>query len=247
MLVLPNAWDAISARIVEAEGFPAVASSSAGCAAVLGYADGQRIPAAEMLMLVGRIAASVDVPVTADVEAGYGDPVETVRALVDAGVVGLNFEDMAHDELLPLPQQLDRIRAVRGVSAMLVINARTDIFLASHGDPATRFDRAVERLNAFLEAGADCAFAPGVEDAETIARLVQSVRGPLNILAGPSTPALSILESLRVARVSFGSGPSRVALGAFQRFVRELRRSGTFEALGSGTVPYAEVQKMLSE
>ena len=128
---------------------------------------------------------------TADVEAGYGDPVETARALLDAGVVGLNFEDMVHGELIDLPQQLDRIRAVRAASGMLVINARTDIFLASHGDAATRFDRAVERLNAFLEAGADCAFAPGVEDAESIARLVQSVRGPVNILAGPSTPALS--------------------------------------------------------
>src|SRR3984885_10038825 len=166
ILVLPNAWDAISARIVEAEGFPAIATSSAGVAGVLGYPDGQQIPRAEMLYLIGRIAATVNVPVTADVEAGYDDPAATTRDLIKAGVVGLNLEDMAGNELIPLAQQLETIRTViaaaKDARIPIVLNARPETFLLKHGDEATRFHRAVEPLNAFHAAGADCLFAPGV-------------------------------------------------------------------------------------
>src|SRR5580658_6066388 len=190
ILVLPNAWDAISARIVEAEGFPATATGSAGVAAVLGYPDGQRIPRDEMMFMVSRMAAAVSVPLTADVEAGYGDPAGTALAVIAAGAVGMNLEDMVDHELIPLPEQLETIRAVKAVGFPLVLNARTDIFLAKHGDEATRFDRAVERLNAFCDAGADCMFAPGVVDAGTIERLVKALNGPLNILAGIGTPSI---------------------------------------------------------
>lgn len=251
VLVLPNAWDAISARIIEAEGFPAIATSSAGVAAVLGYPDGQEIPQSEMLFLISGIAASVDVPVTADVEAGYGDPVQTALDLVDCGAVGMNLEDMAGHELLPLDDQLRLIREVRvageRAGVHVVINARTDIFLARHGDEGTRFERAVERLNAFRDAGADCLFAPGVTDAETIGGLVSAVNGPLNILAGPGAPSIPQLKALGVRRVSLGSGPSRVALGSLRRFARTLRDEGTFAALGTEAVPYAEVQSLLAQ
>src|SRR3984957_20649551 len=138
ILVLPNAWDAISARIVEAEGFPAAATGSAGVAAVLGYADGERIPRGEMMFMVARMAAAVTVPLTADVEAGYGDPAGTAREVIAAGAVGMNFEDMVDHELVPLHDQLDKIRSVKAaadaVGIPLVLNARTDIFLAKHGD-----------------------------------------------------------------------------------------------------------------
>ena len=158
ILVLPNAWDAISARIVEAEGFPAAATGSAGVAAVLGYPDGERIPRDEMMFMVGRMAAAVAVPLTADVEAGYGDPAGTAREVLAAGAVGMNLEDMVEHELVPLTEQLGKIRAVKAAADAsgipLVLNARTDIFLAKHGDESTRFDRAVERLNAFHDAGA---------------------------------------------------------------------------------------------
>lgn len=244
LLVLPNAWDAISARIVEAEGFPVVATSSAGLAAVLGFPDGQRVPPSEMLFLIERIAASVQVPVSADVEAGYGDPVKTAHDLAACGVVGMNLEDMADGELIPLGEQLAAIRSIRS-SSSVVINARTDIFLARHGDPETRFERAVERLNAFHDAGADCLFAPGVTDAETIARLTSALRGPLNILAGPGAPSLAEMKRLGVRRVSLGSGPSRVALGALRRFVRGLRDSGSLEALAGEAIPYPEIQTLL--
>jgi 2-methylisocitrate lyase-like PEP mutase family enzyme len=249
ILVLPNAWDAISARIVEAEGFPAIATSSAGVASVLGYPDGQRIPRAEMLFLINRIAATVNVPVTADVEAGYDDPAATTRDLIKAGVVGLNLEDMAGHELIPLTQQLETIRTViaaaKDSGIPIVLNARTDIFLAKHGDEATRFDRAIERLNAFHAAGADCLFAPGVTDHETIVRLVSNLKGPLNILATIPTLTVPDLQRLGVRRLSIGSGTSRVSLGALQRFARQIRDEGTLTPL-STAVPYAEVQKLLS-
>ena len=249
ILVLPNAWDGISARIVEAEGFPAGATGSAGCAAVLGYPDGQRIPPKEMLFMVSRICASVNVPITADVEAGYDDPAQTARDVIEAGAVGMNFEDMADHVLIPLDEQLAKIRAVKAAVASLpgfVLNARTDIFLAHHGDELTRVDRAVERLNAYREAGADCLFAPGVADAETIGRLAKAVKGPLNILATIGTPPVPELKRLGVHRVSLGSGPSRVSLGALQRFVRKLRDDGGFGPLATEAIPYAEVQKLLS-
>jgi 2-methylisocitrate lyase-like PEP mutase family enzyme len=246
MLVLPNAWDAISARIVEDEGFPAIATSSSGCAAVFGYADGQRIPRSEMIFLLGKIVSAVNVPVTADVEAGYDDVVQTARDVLDAGAVGLNLEDMANGELLSLEEQVKRIRMIRQSCGMsLVINARTEIFLARHGDPATRLERSVERLNAYFEAGADCAFAPGVIDAATIAQLVSALKGPLNILASPGAPSLAELRRLGVARVSLGGGPSRVALGALRRFARQLKADGALEALRTEAIPSAELQGLL--
>jgi len=250
VLVLPNAWDAISARIVEAEGFPVIATTSAGVAAVLGYPDGQKIPRSEMLFLIGKIAQAVDIPVTADIEAGYDDAAQTARDVIASGAVGMNLEDMAGNELLPLSAQIEMIGAVRAACAIagvpLVINARTDIFLAQHGDAATRFDRSVERLNAFYEAGADCLFAPGVVDRETIGRLAAAVKGPLNILATTGSPSIAEMKSLGVRRVSLGSGPSRVALGALQKLVRTLRDEGTFAGLGTGAMTYQQTQKLLS-
>lgn len=249
VLVLPNAWDAVSARVIEAEGFPVIGTTSAGLAAVLGYPDGQKIPQKEMLFLIGRIAHSVSAPVTADIEAGYGDAVKTALDLIACGVAGMNLEDMVGDELAPLRTQLSVIRAVRTAAAEdgvpLVINARTDIFLAKHGDAATRFDRAVERLNAFHAAGADCLFAPGVTDKKTIGRLAAAVTGPLNILASPGAPTIPEMKALGVRRVSLGSGPSRVALGSLRDMVRTLRDDGTFDALSAGAMSYAEVQKLL--
>jgi len=251
ILVLPNAWDAISARIIAAEGFPAAATGSAGIAAVLGYPDGQRIPRSEMMFMTARMAAAVSVPLTADVEAGYGDPAATAREVIAAGAAGMNFEDMVNHQLVPLSEQLERIRAVKAAAREsgipLVLNARTDIFLAHHGDESTRFDRAVERLNAFHEAGADCLFAPGVTDAATIERLVKGVKGPLNVLAGTGTPSVPELQRLGVRRLSLGSGTQRIALGAAQRFARHLRDQGTLTALATDAVPYAEVQRLLSE
>jgi 2-methylisocitrate lyase-like PEP mutase family enzyme len=250
VLVLPNAWDAASARIVEAARFPVVATTSAGLAAVLGYPDGQHIPQPEMLFLVRKIAKAVEIPVTADVEAGYADAVQTALDLIACGAVGMNLEDMVGGQLLPLEAQVETIRAIRAVTASegvpVVINARTDIFLAKHGDASTRFDRAVERLNAFHAAGADCLFAPGVVDTVTIGRLAKAIAGPLNVLATAGSPSIREMKALGVRRVSLGSGPSRVAAGALRRFVGTLRDYGTFDALSEEAIPYQEIQQLLS-
>lgn len=242
ILVLANVWDVVSARMVEQAGFPAIATSSAAVANSLGYPDGQRIPREEMLAAVKRIAAKVSVPVTADLEAGYGTTLEaiteTARGLVEAGAVGLNFEDSTGDDKKPLfdvAEQVEKIKCLRATGEKLgvhiVINARTDVYLEGVGEPASRFEHTVSRLKAYRKAGADCLFAPGVYDIETIGRIVRSVDGPLNILAGPKTPPIPELEKLGVARVSFGSWPMRAAMSAFERFVRELRERGTFASL----------------
>lgn len=257
ILVLANAWDVASARIVEELGYPAIATTSAGVAAALGYPDGQYISRDEMLDMVARIAAAVRVPVTADFESGYGTTVEhmadTARALVSAGAVGLNFEDTTgHDEssLVELDLQVKKILTIREVSASLgvplVINARTDIYLMPIGPPETRFDRTVERLRAYRKAGADCVFAPGITDAATIAKLVKAVDAPLNILANVAAPSIPELEKLGVARVSTGSGLMRAALGHARRVAKHLAETGTYSTLMDGAVPFAEIEQLMS-
>jgi len=243
LLLLPNAWDGASARIFERAGFPALATTSAGVAFARGYADGEKISRREMLDEVARIARLVKIPVTADVEAGYDDAVETARGVWAAGAVGMNLEDTAGAGLIDI---VPRVKAIRAAVPGMVLNARTDIFLNSIGEESTRFDRAVERLNAYREAGADCLFAPGVRDRETIARLVKAVHGPLNILAVAGLPAISELESIGVARVSVGSGPMRATLGLLERIARELHDRGTYQSMVEGAIAYADVNSLLS-
>jgi len=254
VLVLPNAWDVASARIFEETGFPAIATTSAGIAFSLGYPDGQRISREEMVARVARIARAVKVPVTADVESGYGfsaeDAARVTRELIGAGAVGMNLEDASgnpENPLVDLQLAVEKIKAAREAAAQLrvpiVVNARSDVYLQP-GDPDTQYAEALRRLIAFREAGADCVFAPGLKDAETIGRLVKAVLCPLNILAGPGTPPIAELEKLGVARVSLGSGPMRATLGLLREIADELRTTGTYDAL-DGAVPYAEMNKVL--
>jgi 2-methylisocitrate lyase-like PEP mutase family enzyme len=245
-LILPNAWDGASARIFEDAGFPAIGTTSGGVAFALGYPDGERLTRQEMLGVVALIARIVKIPVTADVEAGYGDPVETARQVWAAGAVGMNLEDIVGGELNDLKKQQAAIRGIRAAVPGMVINARTDIFLNAIGDEATRFERTVERLNAYADAGADCLFAPGVRDRETIGKLVKAVRGPLNILATAGSPDIAEMKSLGVSRVSVGSGPMRATLGLVDRIARELRDRGTYDAMLDGAIPYADVNRLLA-
>lgn len=243
-LLLPNAWDAASARIFEDAGFPAVATTSAGVAYALGYPDGQRVPAGEMIKAIARIVRAVRVPVTADVEAGYGSAAETARALIEVGAVGMNLEDAEGATLVPLDEQVARNRSVRAAAPEIVINARTDIFLAQHSDASSRLERTIERLRAFVEAGADSVFVPGVRDAETIGKLVRAVDVPLNILAGEGTPPVAELKRLGVGRITIRSGGMRATLALTRRIAMELRDLGTYEAFTRETIPYAEVNKL---
>jgi len=256
-LLLPNAWDVASARIFEDAGFPAVGTSSAGVAFALGYPDGQKISRGEMLAVVHRIAEALHLPVTADVEAGYGtkpeDAAETARQVIAAGAVGMNLEDAIPDKpdaLADLNLQIEKIRAVNEISERagiaFVLNARTDVFLAEIGAAETRLARAIERLNAYREAGAQSLFAPGVKDQETIAQLANGVRGPVNILATAGTPRLAELEKLGVARVSVGSGPMRATLGLLSRIARQLHDEGNFSLMTDGAMTYADANRLFT-
>jgi 2-methylisocitrate lyase-like PEP mutase family enzyme len=254
-LVLVNAWDAASARLAVAAGAPAVATSSAAAANQLGYPDGQAISRDEMLAAVGVIARAVEVPVTADMEAGYGDDAGAARAtalgVTEAGAVGLNLEDTADaGGLLPVERFVEKIAAVRAVGEEtgipLVLNARTDVFIRQIGDPDTRLDHSVERGRAYLAAGADCVFVPAVVDEATIGALARGIDGPVSVLATAATPTVPVLARLGVARISLGPGPYRAALTAMRRMAEEVYGMGTFSALADVTLTHADVQQLLA-
>jgi 2-methylisocitrate lyase-like PEP mutase family enzyme len=255
VVLLPNVWDVASARIVGEAGFQAIATTSAGIAFAQGFPDGQKIPADRMLAAIAHIAAAVRVPVTADVEAGYGqrpeDADRTARGVIEAGAIGMNFEDATGDAdhpLTELPLQLERIHAIReaaeNTSVPLVLNARTDVYLLQIGDQATRYDEAVRRLAAYRDAGADCVFVPGVRDAETIGRMVADLKCPVNILGVPGSPSVPELVKLGVKRISLGSGPMRASLGFLRRLAEEVKTSGTYKLM-EGAPSHAEMNKLM--
>src|SRR5438093_5906787 len=205
MLVLPNAWDAGSARIFVEAGFPALATTSAGIAFSLGYPDGERISRDEMLAAVGRITLRISIPITADMEAGYGETpdavAETVRGVIDAGAVGMNLEDRIEEKhLIDFSLSVERVRAARraadATGVRLVLNARTDAFEAPEIPREKRLAEAVRRGNAFREAGGDSVFVPFVGDRGPIEPLVQQIRAPVNILGTPNPAALKDVAAL---------------------------------------------------
>lgn len=237
LLLLVNVWDVISARVVaDTPGTTALATASHSVAAAYGYPDGEQIPRDLMIEAVGRIAGAVDLPVTADLEAGYGDPGDTIARAIDVGIVGANLED----QLKPLP---DAVRAVADAVAAgeragipFVLNARTDAFLrAGDRDPHAVLADAIERGRAFLEVGAPVVFVPGRLDEEQVLALVDAF-GPqrLTMLPVKGAPSLDRLEELGVARVSFGPFPQRVALTALQEMVEGVVRG---EGIPEGTRP----------
>jgi 2-methylisocitrate lyase-like PEP mutase family enzyme len=255
-LVLVNAWDAASARIIEELGFPAVATTSAGIAWAEGFADGEHISRERMLARVEVIARAVSVPVTADLESGYGpsvrDAIDTAKGAIEAGAVGLNFEDAVGggSELIESEHQAERITAMRQagteMGVALVINARTDVYLAQVGDDdAWRFAEATRRADRYLRAGADCVFIPGVADEESIAALVSAVRGPLNVLAAAATPSVRRLQELGVARVSVGSGAMGYVLAQFRDIAFAMRDGGSFE-FAAQRIPHAHMNALVA-
>jgi 2-methylisocitrate lyase-like PEP mutase family enzyme len=249
ILILPNAWDSASARVFEEAGFRAVATTSAGLAASLGYPDGERAPLDDVLWVVRHITETVSIPVSVDLEAGYGDTPEAVgrscRAVLAAGAVGVNIEDGVASSLRDLNAQIERIVAAKEASGLFV-NARTDVFLRRVGPPETWFDHAVKRANAYHDAGADCFFVPGVTDGETIERLAGALKGALNVLAGPGTPRAGDLERAGVARVTLGSGPMRSTMALTRRIAQELLATGTYRSFLDDTLPFDEANRLFS-
>lgn len=254
ILVLPNAWDCVSARLFEQAGFPAIATTSGGIAAILGYPDGERISPREMLQIVGRIVESVSAPVTADLEAGYGktatEVAETMRQAIAVGVAGVNLEDGRgpNQPLAKIVHQTDIIKAVCEVAAAcdipLVLNARVDVYLYGTGAHADRFKQAVERAIAYHDAGADCVFPIGLKDRETIARFVREIPCPVNIMAGHGAPAISELEEIGVRRATFGTGMMRAILPFVQKMAKELRASNQSDLLEQTEFSHATVNEL---
>lgn len=249
--VLPNAWDPGSARILEQVGFPAIATTSAGIAWSCGVPDGGALDRETMLEHVARIVAAVEVPVTADLEAGYGDTPDdvgnTVSRAAELGAVGANIEDADGDGLFGIDEAAARIAAARAAAptGTFVLNARTDTYFAGIGGDV--FAETVERAARYLEAGADCVFVPGVVEEETIRALAEAIPGPLNVVAGlASTTDAPTLFRLGVTRVSLGGSLARAGLTALERAGRELLGSGTLGFL-DGAIGYADLQRRFAD
>lgn len=231
-LLLPNAWDAASARAVVDAGFPVVATTSGGVAQALGYEDHQGAPANEMLAAAARIARVVDVPVTVDAEAGYGlEPAELVERLKAVGAAGCNLEDTDHDAdaVRDADEQADWLRRVREAASAagfgLVINARIDVFLSAAPDlpQAELVPDALARARAYLEAGADCVYPIALWETDALRRFVEGAGGPANALAFPKAPPPSELAAMGVARVSWGGLLHRATMDQFSAALEQLR------------------------
>jgi 2-methylisocitrate lyase-like PEP mutase family enzyme len=256
-LLLPNAWDSASARLFEEAGFPAIATTSSGVSFSNGYGDGQQISRDEMLAVIKRISATVNIPVTADVEAGYGptpdDVAITVRGVLEAGAVGINLEDNTGygNPLYTVDAQAKRIAAGReaanqaGIS--LVINARTDTYLYQIGAAETRMQDTLDRAKAYLDAGASSIFVPGVLDRATIEELVRGIDGPLNVLVGPGAPPAPELFGWGVRRISVGGSAMQATMGLVRDIARELLQTGTYEKIGQYALTHAQAQQLMTQ
>ncbi|MEU3481143.1 isocitrate lyase/phosphoenolpyruvate mutase family protein [Streptomyces sp. NPDC033754] len=243
-LALANAWDVVSARLIEAAGAPAIATTSAGIAWSLGHPDGETLSPDRAVDHIARMVAAVDVPVTADIEGGYGQDAagvaETIARLLEAGVVGVNIEDGTRPSA-ELGARLTAARAAAERSGVpLFLNARTDTYLFGLGDPATRLEHTLERARRYVDAGADGIFVPGVTDPATIAELASGISVPLNIMAGPGAPHVAELGRLGVARVSLGSGVAQAAHAATRHAAQQLYDTGDYQPLADA-IPFPEL------
>lgn len=255
ILVLLNSWDVGSSKLIEACGYKAIATTSMGIAAALGYPDCQVIQLHEMIEVITRIVKGVQVPVTVDIEAGYGNNldeiIESVRKIIATGIVGINIEDSINlsPALIDETEFCERIAAIRSLSDSmgfhLVINARTDSFYTSSGSPQQKLSESIRRGNKYREAGADCIFVQPVWEKETIATLVKEIDAPINILSNPSLagglpPSVSELQDLGVARLSLGSSLMKATLAIIKNVADELSAKGTYGILSDCMTPASE-------
>jgi 2-methylisocitrate lyase-like PEP mutase family enzyme len=254
LLVLPNIWDPIGARILAAKGYPAVATASAAVSASLGYQDGEKINRSTLIDLLGRIARSVDVPVTADIETGYGESLSelelTAQQVIESGVVGVNIEDgLEEGGLRSVAEQCRRISTLRQIAdrrgVHLVINARVDSFISpSFEDGQRAMEEAVMRARAYAAAGADCIYPIGPGDEATVRVLRERIESPINILGSPTAAPLPLLREIGIDRVSFGPFVFRSCLRKFVDIVEGLLTDGDYSSLGN-PVSRAEVAEYL--
>jgi 2-methylisocitrate lyase-like PEP mutase family enzyme len=244
ILVMPGAYDVLSALLFEQMGFKAIQGTSGGIAAVLGYPDGEVMSREQFIEVSGQFAKAVSVPFNSDGEKGYGDEEgvkETVRALVARGVAGMNLEDGAakgRGGLVDLPVQLRKIKAVmetkRELGSEFFLNARVDSFHVITDDPKRALEEGIRRGNAYAEAGGDCIFYLNLHSAETIGTVAKEVKAPVSILAGPQSPSVSELQDIGLARVSYGSGFYKAAISGARRLAQEIQAHGTVNLLKEG-------------
>jgi 2-methylisocitrate lyase-like PEP mutase family enzyme len=255
ILVLLNSWDTGSSKLIEACGFKAVATTSMGIAASLGYPDSQVIQLAEMIEVIRGIVKAIQVPVSVDIEAGYGNNIneiiDSVRKIIETGIVGINIEDSIdlNPVLIDETEFCERISAIRALSDSLgfhlVINARTDSFYTSSGSQQEKLSESIRRGNRYREAGADCIFVQPVWEKATISTLVKEIDAPINILANPSIgagmpPTVRELQDLGVARVSLGSSLMKATLALIKKVADELSEKGTYNLLLDSLSPGPE-------
>jgi len=244
ILVMPGAYDVLSAILFEQMGFKAIQGTSGGIALALGYPDGEVMSRDLFVEVSGNFAAAVGVPFNADGERGYGDEAgvrDTVRALVARGVAGMNLEDGAakgKGGLVELHEQLRKIKAVmetrRELGSDFFLNARVDAFHVMPDDPKRAIHEAIHRGNAYAEAGGDCIFYLSLHSADTIGQVAKEVHAPISILAGPQSPSVKELQDLGVARVSYGSGFLKAAITGAKRLAQEIAEKGTCNLLKDG-------------
>lgn len=258
MLLLPNIWDPIGARILEAEGFPAAATASAAISSSLGYRDGEKIKLSTHLDIIRRITSSVEIPVTADIEAGYAADLsglkDSINQSIDTGIAGINIEDNTGAEgvLRSVDEQCKRIATVREVAESrginLVINARTDGFLSKTNKPKEEvIDDTIKRATEYIKAGADCIYPVGVLDLYTVKILRKEIESPLNILGSAKSVPLKTLQEIGINRVSFGPFIFRACLKKFADIVDELSVLGNYQSFAKNTFSFDDVQKFLKE
>jgi len=251
VLLLPNAWDGMSARLFVAVGFDALATTSGGVAWALGYPDGEQAPWSEVVAATARIVRSAQVPVTADIEAGYGETPSEVAAnvaeIIQAGVVGINLEDGLHGPIRSVEDASARLRAAREAAKKegvpIVLNARCDVYHLQHGEESTRFDATVERCKAYLAAGADCVYPFGLRDAGIIGKFVKAVAAPVNITGRAGMPDAPTFERMGVARITIASAPTLVTMSAIKTLAMELHTTGNFDGL-TATLRHPDAQKL---
>jgi 2-methylisocitrate lyase-like PEP mutase family enzyme len=256
ILIMPGAYDVLSALLFQQLGFEAIQCTSGGIAAALGYPDGEVMSRDLFLQVTASFAAAVKIPVNADGEKGYGDEQgvkETVRSLIAVGVAGMNLEDSlakGGSGLVELSQQLRKINAImetkRELDSEFFLNARVDAFHVILNEPKRALEEAIRRGNAYAEAGGDCIFYLNLHSAETIGTIAKEVKAPISILAGPQSPSVSELQDLGVARVSYGSGFMKAAITGTKKLAQEILEKGTCSLLKEG-VQTPEIAALVSK
>ena len=258
LLVLPNIWDPLGARLLEGLGYPAVATASAAVAYSLGYDDGQKIKFDAMLDVIERIASSVAVPMTADIERGYAEHpqeiAENIRQVMHAGAVGINFEDSSFEggPLQPIDFQCERIQAIRNMADKegipLVINARIDVFMRSADiSRSEKIAETISRGKAYLDAGADCLYPIGPGDVETLKRIREETEAPINVYASKLAASMKELAAIGISRLSLGPGLIRASLTTMRNVARELLDYGPYDSFSADDIMTSdEIRKYIS-